>query len=66
MQKFTVSVITVEGGFTLQIKNRAGRCWVSNIVSACPGNCAEDAMVIEECLILGTKLTASQWTEAAR
>ena len=60
--KFDVTVIEVEGGFAIQIENRAGRRWISNGVHGCPGNAAEDAMIIEECIINET-LCPAGWTQ---
>lgn len=60
--KFDVTVIKVEGGFSLQIENRAGRRWVSTAVHGCPGIAAEDAQVVEECIINET-LHATNWVQ---
>ncbi len=49
-QKFRVTVEPVEGGWSLNIRNKAGREWRNTEVQGCPGNCAEDAMLLEEYL----------------
>ena len=49
--------------FVMVVSNKAGRKWFSNSASACPGNVAEEAMVIEEMINDGVKVIKGAWTE---
>lgn len=65
--KFKVRVEeNANGTFRLAVVNRKGRKWVSDAAFGCPGNAGETAMVLEEYLNNGGKMTdPSKWTEAA-
>jgi hypothetical protein len=69
--KFTVKVLNAQeviddaqdGFFATIVENRKGRRWVSKSLWGCPGNAAENAMVLEEFLNSGGKLDREAWVE---
>jgi hypothetical protein len=69
--KFTVKVLNAQevvadaqdGFFATVVENRKGRRWVAKGLWDCPGNAAENAMVLEEMLNDGVKLNREHWDE---
>jgi len=49
--------------FATVVQNRKGRQWAAKALWGCPGNAAENAMVLQEMLNDGVKLEKDSWTE---
>jgi hypothetical protein len=62
--KFQVGVTPRDGGFALSITNRSNRIWVSKTTETDMGDISEAAMVLEEIINGGEKLSnPDNWVE---